>query len=136
MPYQVKEAFIAACGKAFGSKPALAAMFIESGVAEEVVERHSDKSVFKMAGSILSELDALGDEGCQIQSRLISGMCRLKSFTGETVKNKEVALVALKELKRVALEYNLISKSDAGDSMVKRLHSKKGLLNAPGSRKG
>ncbi|HEX9861290.1 MAG TPA: hypothetical protein VGB23_08795 [Nitrospirota bacterium] len=135
LPYQVREAFIAVCGKGFGSKPALAAMFMDSGVAEEIAGMHADKSMFKMAGSVLAELDSLGEEGWRLQGRLVSGMCRLKSFTGVTEKNREVALAALKELKRVALEYGLISKSDAGDSMVKRLHTKKGLLKSPGGRK-
>lgn len=56
LPFQVREAVVRVCGKAFWLKDPLKSLLLSSGVPVELYERYADESKFKIARHVLSEL--------------------------------------------------------------------------------
>lgn len=107
LPFQVREAIVEACGKAFWLKDPLKSLMLSAGVPPELYERYADESKFKIARHILSELDAMDDEGWEIQRRLITELCQLRKLPDESVPDRDAGLAALRFLKELARDQKL-----------------------------
>lgn len=101
IPFDVRQAFIRACGKAFWYKDPLRELFLHSGIPESLFDRYADESKFKLARHVLAELDQRGPSGLAIQRRLIQEMCRLRNVPDEAA-DREAGLQALRDLKQLA----------------------------------
>jgi len=115
LPYQVKEALISVCGKAFWLKQPLINIMLEAGVQEELIHQFEDQSKFKMVRNILSVLERAGAEGWSIQKRLLTIICNLRNLVDDTVPDRDAGLDALRNLKSLALKENLIIRKAAED---------------------
>jgi hypothetical protein len=107
LPYVVREAVVAVCGKAFWFKDPLRSFLVSCGVPTELFDRFSEESKFKIARHILSELDTKGDEGFMVQRRIVTELCKLRNLPDEGVEDKDAGLQALRWLKQVAIEQRI-----------------------------
>lgn len=107
LPYAVREAVVAVCGKSFWLKDPLKAFLATCGVPTDLFDRFYEESKFKIARHILSELDEKGEEGFMIQRRIVTELCKLRKLPDESVENKDAGLQALRWLKEVAIEQKL-----------------------------
>ncbi|MGO9961831.1 MAG: restriction endonuclease [Acidimicrobiales bacterium] len=83
------------------------ALLVGAGVLPETFDRYADESKFKIARHILSDLDAMGDDGWLIQRRIISELCALRQIPDTSVPSRDEALDALRNLKELALAHQL-----------------------------
>jgi len=108
LPYQVKQALVRACREAFWYKGPLIDMFLDSGVPSVLVKRYEGLPKVVMAKHILTHLESMGPTGFLIQKRWLTNMCRLRKPVDDSVQNMDHAVSALRALKEVALEENLV----------------------------
>lgn len=108
LPFQVREAIVEVCGKAFWLKDPMKSLLLSAGVSPELYERYAEESKFKIARHILSELDAMGDEGWVIQRRLVTELCQLRKLPDESVPDPGAGLAALRFLKELALDQKIV----------------------------
>jgi hypothetical protein len=108
LPFELREAVVAVCGKAFWLKDPLRAFLVASGVPSDLYDRYSDESKFKIARHILAELDTLGEEGYLIQRRIVTALCKLRKVPDENVPDRDAAIDALRWLKELAATQKLM----------------------------
>jgi hypothetical protein len=118
LPFAIREAIVSVCGKAFWFKDPLKSFLASCGVSAELFDRFYEESKFKIARHILSELDALGDDGYLIQRKIVTELCKLRNVPDDNVTDKDEALQALRSLKELAIDQKLAveeqqTKSDA-----------------------
>jgi len=82
---------------------------VSSGVPEELYDGFADESKYEIARHLLSELDAIGDEGYQIQRRIVTELAKLRKVPDDNVPDREAALNALRWLKELALNHKMIA---------------------------
>ena len=100
LPYQIKEALIAVCGKSFWLKDPLFNVFRESGVPEDLILKYEGEPKFKLARHILGDLEKSGEEGWVIQRRLLTTLCSLRNLVDDQVPDRNCGLDALRRLNR------------------------------------
>lgn len=103
----MREAIVEVCGKAFWLKDPLKSLMLSAGVPAELYERFAEESKFKIARHVLAELDAMGDEGWEIQPRLVTELCQLRKLADESVPDRDAGLAALRLLKKLAQDQRL-----------------------------
>jgi hypothetical protein len=108
LPFEIREAVVAVCGKAFWLKDPFRSFLLSCGVPVEIYDRYGDESKFKIARHVLGELDALGEKGYEIQRRLITDLAKLRRAPDESVPNMDAALSAIRWLKELAVNQKMI----------------------------
>jgi hypothetical protein len=109
LPYEIREAFIQACGRSFYYKDPLRDLLVGAGVPAHLYDQYDAEPKFKIARYILSDLDAMGEQGHIIQRRLITEFCHLRGLPDPGVDNKESAAQALRHLKELALAHRIVA---------------------------
>ena len=109
LPFEIREAFVAVCGKCFWLKDPFKAFFLSCGVDEQLYNRYSDESKYKIARHVLAELDSQDDAGYAVQRRLVTELCKLRKLPDDNVPDRDAGLSALRYLKELALAHNLIA---------------------------
>src|SRR5207245_1045292 len=96
----------------------------------ELYDRYADESKFKIARHVLAELDSLGDEGFDIQRRLVTELARMRRVPDENVPNLDAALSALRWLKELAVNHQLFveEKRSAADARAQEARRKQAAL--------
>lgn len=122
LPFQVREAIVEVCGKAFWLKDPLKSLMLSAGVPTELYERYADESKFKIARHVLAELDALGDEGWEIQRRLVTELCQLRKLPDESVPDRDAGLAALRLLKELARDQRLFVEREQTEAEQRAQH--------------
>lgn len=108
LPFEIREAVVAVCGKCFWLKDPFRAFMLSCGVPVELYDRFAEESKYKIARHILSELDGREDEGYQIQRRIVTELAKLRKVPDDNVPDREAALSALRWLKQLALNHKMI----------------------------
>jgi Restriction endonuclease len=132
LPFEIREAVVAVCGKCFWLKDPFRAFLLACGVPSELYDRYADESKYKIARHVLGELDRLEDEGYGIQRRIVTELCKLRKVPDENVPDMDAALKALRWLKERALDHKLIalkSKADQ-DARAEETRRRQGALVA------
>lgn len=106
LPFEIREAVVQVCGKAFWYKDPLKSFLVDAGVPVQIIEKWWDESKFKLARHVLSELDALGDPGVEVQQRVVRELCALRGLPDEAA-DKDAGLTAIRWLKELALSQGL-----------------------------
>ena len=112
LPYEIKEAVIQVCGKAFWLKDPFRSFLLSAGVPPEIYDRFADEIKYKIIRHVLAELKALGEEGFQIQRRIVTELCKLRNVPDDTVPDRDAALKALRWLKELAVTQKLITEEE------------------------
>jgi hypothetical protein len=108
LPFEIREAVVAVCGKAFWLKDPFRAFMLSAGVPPETYDRYADESKFKIARHVLADLDTMGEDGLQIQRRLVTELARLRRIPDDNVPNRDAALDALRWLKELAVNQRIL----------------------------
>lgn len=108
LPFEIREAVVQVCGKAFWLKDPLKSFLISAGVPAPLYDRYADESKYKIARHILADLDAMGDDGWVIQRRIVTELAQLRNIPDGAVTDRDGALSALSHLKELALANNLV----------------------------
>jgi hypothetical protein len=109
LSYELREAVVTVCGKAFWLKDPFRAFLLSCGVPSEIYDRYAEESKYKIARHVLAELDAMGEEGYFIQCRIMTELCKLRKIPDETVPDRNAAIGALRGLKELAIAHNLLA---------------------------
>lgn len=112
LPPEIKEALIQVCGRAFWYKQPLFDMFTRAGIPDEAFLAYEDQTKYKIARMLLKELENMGEEGYLLQKRLLTEICKLRDLPDSEVQDRDAGLTALKRLKILSHEYNLIAKEE------------------------
>ncbi len=107
LPFEIREAVVAVCGKAFWLKDPFRGFLVSCGVEPALYDRYAEESKFKIARHILAELDGQGEDGYLIQRRIVTELCKLRKVPDENVPDRDVALQALRWLKQLAVDHKL-----------------------------
>jgi hypothetical protein len=125
LPFEVREAVVSVCGKAFWLKDPLRAMFMSAGVPAALYDRFADESKYKITRHVIGELDGMGDQGWQIQRRLVTELCKLRKLPDETVTDRDGALQALRYLKELAVAQRLVVEEQRGASEQREIEARR-----------
>lgn len=71
-------------------------------------DRYSEESKYKLARHVLAELDSMGEEGYQVQRRILSELCRLRKLPDSNAPDPAAGLDALRNLKQLAADQKLV----------------------------
>lgn len=132
VPFEVREAVVSVCGKAFWLKDPFRGFLISCGVPANMYDRYSDESKYKIARHVLGDLEALGEEGFGIQKRIITELCKLRNVPDETVPDRNAALEALRWLKQLAVTQQMFveEKRTASEAREQEARRKQAALAA------
>lgn len=109
LPFEIREAVVAVCGKCFWLKDPFRDFLLSCGVAPDLYDRYADESKYKIARHVLGDLDRLDDEGYGIQRRIVTNLCKLRKVPDDNVPDRDAALSALRWLKERALDHKLVA---------------------------
>jgi hypothetical protein len=103
IPFDIREAVVQACGKAFWLKDPFRGFLLSAGVPSHVYDRYAEESKYKIARHVLSDLDDRGEDGWAVQRRVVTELCKLRDVPDPTVPDRDAALKALRSLKELAV---------------------------------
>jgi hypothetical protein len=109
VPFQIREAIVSVCGKAFWLKDPFRTFLLSCGVPASIYDRFADESKYKIARHILAELDAMHEDGYIIQRRIVTELCNLRKIPDDNVPDRDAAIQALRWLKQLALDQKLFT---------------------------
>lgn len=112
LPVDVKEAVIQVCGRCFWYKQPLFDIFDRAGIPEGLYLKYDHEPKFKIARQLLSDLEAMGEEGLLLQKRLVTELCKLRDLPDPQVPDRDAGLSALRKLKELAQEHSLNAKEE------------------------
>lgn len=111
LPYETLEAMIQCFGKSFHYKDCMTAFLANYGVPKQLVEKYRHEHKFVWARKLLTELGE--SEHHQIlQRKILTALCRLRNLPDSKVEDRDAGLLALRELKELALSHDLIVRGE------------------------
>jgi hypothetical protein len=125
LPFELREAVVTVVGKCFWLKDPFKDLLISCGVPSELYDRYSEESKYKIMRHILAELDSKGDEGFQIQRKIITELAKLRHVPDESVVDKDEALKALRWLKELAVTQKIFAEEEKSDSETRVQEAKR-----------
>lgn len=110
LPADVKNAIVQVCGRSFWYKQPLFEMIARAGIPENLYLKYEHEPKFKIARQLFDDLEVMGEEGLLLQRRLLTELCRLRALPDTEVPDRDAGLDALRELKRLAHEHDLVTR--------------------------
>lgn len=107
LPYEIIEQMIQCFGKCFHYKDPLASFMRASEVPNTIINKYRDLPKFVWARRVLEDL-SLYEEGILVQRKLLTNFCILRDLPDKEVKDRNSGINALKSLKKMALDNDLI----------------------------
>jgi hypothetical protein len=107
LPYEIIQAMIQCFGRCFHYKDLMASLLVSAGVDRTLVEKHRSEYKFTWARLLLTELGE-SDEGLLLQRRILTELCKLKDVPDPKVNDRDAAIEALRKLKHLAVEHDLL----------------------------
>ena len=99
LPFDIREAIVEVCGKAFHYKDPFRHFMLSCGVPAQLYDRFSEDSKYKIARHLLSELDARAEEGYQIQRRILTELCKFRKLPDANAPDRDAGLNSLRALR-------------------------------------
>jgi len=132
LPFEMREAVVQVCGKAFWLKDPFRGFLLSCGVPDVLYDRYSDESKYKIARHVLAELDAMGEEGFEVQRRIVTELAKLRKAPDDNVPNMDAAVSALRYLKELAINQKLFVEDErrADDTRAHEARRKQAALAA------
>lgn len=112
LPFDIKKAMIAVCGRAFYYKHLLFDIFARAGIPKAMFRKYQEQPKFVITRQLLDDLERMGDNGLLLQRRLLTELCKLKTLPDDAVLDRDAGLDALRELKHLAVEHDLSVEDD------------------------
>lgn len=114
LPFELREAVVQVCGRAFWYKDPLKSLFLGAGVPQPLYDRYSEESKYKIARHILAELDLQGEAGWVIQRRIVEELCSLRGLPDDAA-DRDAGLDALRYLKELAYSEGVVRAKESTD---------------------
>lgn len=114
LPFELREAVVQVCGKAFWYKDPLKSLLVGAGVPAQLYDRYADESKYKIGRHVLAELDHLGAQGWAVQWRIVEDLVTLRGLPDEAA-DKDAGLAALRHLKTLARSEGIAKDREKGD---------------------
>lgn len=108
LPYNVKNALIEVCGRAFWFKQPLFETFDRAHIPEECYLKYAQESKFTIAKKLLADLERMGDHGFLLQRRLVTELHKFRNLPDPKAPDKNAGIRALRILKEAINEHNLV----------------------------
>lgn len=125
LPFQIQDATIQCFGRCFFYKDSVSTFMRTAGVPRQLIEKYRNEPKFVWARHVLADLSG-SEEGLLVQRRIVSELCKLRDLPDRDVSDRNAGLDALRKLKELAIENDLVarqSKSD-GDGTRRRAEEK------------
>ena len=130
LPHEVKQALIEVCGRAFWYKQPLFDMFARAGIPEDVYLKYEHEAKFKIARQVLGALEGSDEDGMLLQRRLLTELCHLRNLPDSEVPDRAAGLEALRKLKKVAREHDLVAEEEKAKRERRSSDAKEALQRA------
>lgn len=111
LPYEIRNQIIQCFGTCFHYKDNMETFLVASGIERSLARRHRDLPKFVWAKNLLNDLDQVED-GYALQRRILTELCKLRSLPDKEAPNPDAALDALRSLKQMAIENDLVVASE------------------------
>lgn len=130
LPYEIVEAMIQCFGRCFHYKDLMASLLLSSGVDKSIIDKHRGEYKFTWARLLLTELGQ-HEHGYMLQRRILTELCKLKDVPDPKVSDRNAALEALRKLKQLAVEHDLLTINERTKSDQKKFFAeqKEQLIN-------
>ena len=112
LPADLKSALINVCGRCFWYKQPLFDMLSRAGIPENYYLKYEHEPKFKIARQLIDDLEKMGEDGFLLQRRLLTELCKLRDLPDTEVPDRDAGLEALRKLKKLAYEHNLVIKKE------------------------
>jgi len=122
IPFEIMEQIVQCFGRCFHYKDPVANFMISSGVPKELVQRYKHEVKFLWSRHVLSELNET-DEGRLVQRRILTNLCSLRDLPDKEVTDRNAGLDALRKLKNLAIENELVVKDEKRNIDHRRIQS-------------
>lgn len=99
-------------GRAFHYKDGVAAFFPSAGVASPLIDQYRHEAKFIWARHVLTDLGRT-EEGCVAQRKVLAFLCSLRNVPDPKVPDRDDALAALRVLKELAPDLDLVAREVA-----------------------
>lgn len=119
LPAEIKNAIVNVCGRSFWYKQPLFDMFDRAGIPDELYIQFEHESKFKIIRQLFHALEGLEEEGYLLQRRLLTELCMLRGLPDDEVPDRDAGLDALRTLKRLALEHELVTKKEKQETKAR-----------------
>jgi len=116
LPYDVTETMVQCFGKCFHYKDGVASFLLAAGVDRAMVDKCRHEAKFVWARHVLTDLGQT-DEGRLIQRRVLTQLCNMRDLADKDVPNRDAGLDALRSLKRIAVERDLVVRKRKQDEV-------------------
>jgi hypothetical protein len=110
LPYDITEAMIQCFGKCFHYKDAMASFLLAAEVPRDLVEKHKEHAKYVWARKVLADLGQCEDGGL-VQRKVLKQLTELRDVADREVPDRAAGIGALRSLKALALEKNLVVKA-------------------------
>lgn len=112
VPYDIMEAMVQCFGKAFHYRDGVATFFLSQGVPRTLVDKYRNEPKFVWARRLLTELSQTAS-GCLLQRKVLTALCQLRRIPDSKVPDRDAAADALRQLKTLAVQHDLVAKKAA-----------------------
>jgi hypothetical protein len=119
LPYEIRNQIVQCFGTCFHYKDNMETFLISCGIERPLARRHRDQAKFIWAKNLLNDLDQY-ESGYELQRRILTELCKLRSLPDKDAPNPDAAFDALRSLKAMAVENDLIVESDKKQADQKR----------------
>jgi hypothetical protein len=120
LPFQIINQMIQCFGKCFHYKDVLESFLISSGIDHDLVKKYKDEPKFIWGRKLLTELNT-SDEGILSLRKILTSYNNLKNIPDINVFDKDSGLSALRELKEMIVENNIIVKEEKGKVINRKI---------------
>jgi len=111
LPYEIIEAMVQCFGRSFYYKDPVSSFMLSAGVNRSLVDKYRNEAKFVWARKVITELGE-SEEGQLIQRRLLTELCKLRDLPDSGVLDRDAGIDALRHLKKIAIQHDLIVKED------------------------
>ncbi|GJL60170.1 MAG: hypothetical protein NPIRA03_30270 [Nitrospirales bacterium] len=119
LPYEILEAMIQCFGKSFHFKDRMAAFLANCEVPKTLIDKYRQEHKFVWARKLLTELGE--SEHHQIfQRKILTALCQLRNLPDSKVEDRDGGLMALRDLKELALSHDLIVRAEIEKSSSRK----------------
>jgi hypothetical protein len=119
LPHEINNQIIQCFGRCFHYKDTVESFLISAGVPKTIGGRYRDDPKFVWARKLLHDLSET-EEGRITQRKILTALCRLRNLPDNDVPDKNAGLDALRKLKELTVEHQLIIDEKKHENISKK----------------
>lgn len=115
LSHDILQAMVQCFGRSFHYKDVVESFLVTAGVEQNLVSKYRHEAKFVWTRHVLTDL-GMTEDGCITQRRVLTELCRLRNLPDSEAPNPDAGLDALRALKKLAREKQLIAKEEVKES--------------------